>query len=325
MPQAIDPAPFRLAAEEARGLAGKRLLVTGAGRHGGLGQAFALTAGLSGAASVGVHFHRSYADGLETVEAIRAGGGRAFPVQADVTSAADLWASRGHVMRQMDGAPPDIVICNSGLTEKGYLLGRAPRPEAGEPGALRRARARQAFVDNLEDSHEVLRTKIDGFLGTTHLWAGEAVFASRPLTIVYVSSRQALDPGGGVPGYVAANWAVLALPKVLEVNLGKSASLVTPFAVCLPFVRTGMTEALAENPKVFGRWQPRMLEPHEAARALAALLARPREELSGRAFQLDVAPDPDRGAGAACVTWSNVRIGVEVAPLAWSAEAPLQC
>ena len=34
---------------------GKRVFITGAGRDGGIGQAFALSTGLNGAASVGVH------------------------------------------------------------------------------------------------------------------------------------------------------------------------------------------------------------------------------------------------------------------------------
>ena len=46
---------------------GKRVFITGAGRDGGIGQAFALSTGLNGAASVGVHFHRSYEDGFDLV------------------------------------------------------------------------------------------------------------------------------------------------------------------------------------------------------------------------------------------------------------------
>src|SRR5438445_445678 len=133
---------FRFGEELRKGVAGKRVLITGAGKDGGLGQAFALAAGLNGAAVVGVHCHRSY---------------------------------------------------------------------------------------------------VDGVLATAHLWAGEAVDHEEPLQLVYVSSRQAIDPGGAVPGYVISNWAVLQLPKVLAVNLGRSAKLVTASSLLLPFVRTGMT------------------------------------------------------------------------------------
>jgi NAD(P)-dependent dehydrogenase (short-subunit alcohol dehydrogenase family) len=321
----IDPTKFRFPPAFAAGIRGKNVLITGAGKNGGLGQAFALAAGLNGAASVGVHFHRSYADGLATVGLIRAQGGSAFPVQADVTSPADVWATRSYVMRKMGGTPPDVVICNSGLSERGYLLGRVPKEVAGEDAAMRRARARQSFVDNLNETRTVVDTKVDGFLAMTHLWAGEAVHAGRPLGLVYISSRQAIEPGAGVPGYVAANWAVLSLPEILGVNLGKSAALVSSLSVAYPFVRTSMTEAFAQNVKVFGRWQPRMLETHEAALALLELLARPAGETNAKAFELDVSADGDAGAGAVRLTWAEMRFRFEKAPLAWSADAPIRC
>ena len=41
----------------------------------------------------------------------------------------------------------------------------------------------------------VLDTKIDGFLATTHLWAGEAVYHREPLQLV-----TSFGQGGHVPG-----------------------------------------------------------------------------------------------------------------------------
>jgi hypothetical protein len=75
---------------------------------------------------------------------------------------------------------------------------------------------------------------------------------------------QAIEPGIAVPGYVVANWAVLRLPEILRVNLGSVSDMVSSCCVMFPFIRTGMTEAYADNPKVFGRWQSRMLETHGA-------------------------------------------------------------
>ncbi|MEW6300720.1 MAG: SDR family oxidoreductase [Thermodesulfobacteriota bacterium] len=311
---------FRFADQLGKGVAGKRVLITGAGKDGGLGQAFALAAGLNGAAVVGVHFHRSYVDGFDLVYALRATGVNAFPVQADVTNMGDLWAIRSYVIEQMGGLPPNVLICNSGLTEKGYAFGRALREVAQEPRAMRRARVRQNFIDSLEESRLVLDTKIDGFLATTHLWAGEAVYHEEPLQLVYVSSRQAIDPGVSVPGYVISNWAVLQLPKVLAVNLGRSAGMVTAFSILLPFVRTGMTGEYAENPKVFGRWQPRMLETHEAAAAVLHLLARPREELNQGMFALLVEGSVERIR----VTWKKVYLDLREETLDWSETHALQ-
>jgi NAD(P)-dependent dehydrogenase (short-subunit alcohol dehydrogenase family) len=314
----VDPEKFRFGSDFAAGVKGKRILISGAGKDGGLGQAFALAAGLNGATHVAVHFHSSYDDGLDIVDFLRKEGVNAFPVQADVTNPGDLWASRTYIIEQMGGLPPNVVVCNSGLTEKGYTFGRSPREVEGESRAMRRARVRQAFTNNLAESQAVLNTKIDGFLGMTHLWAGEAVYANEPLQLVYISSRQAIDPGVSVPGYSIANWAVLQLPQVLSVNLGKSAGLVSAFSVMYPFVRTGMTGEYAENPRVFGRWKPRMLETNEAAEAFLQVLAQPGAETNGGMIEVMVEPDPSGAENGVQVTWKQVKLNVEEAPLDWS-------
>lgn len=290
-----DSDRFRFQADIAAGFQGKRVLITGAGKDGGIGQAFALTAGLNGAESVGVHFHRSYEDGFDLVDRLQAEGVNAFPVQADVTNLRDLWATRSYVIEQMGGLPPSLVICNSGLSEGGYSFGRALRPVEDERLAVRRARVRQHFIDSLEESRLVLDTKIDGFLASTHLWAGEAVYHKEPIQFVYVSSRQAIEPGPSVPGYAISNWAVLQLPQVLKVNLGRSSEGVSSFSVLFPFIKTGMTSEYAGNEKVYGRWQPRMLETYECAEAFAQLLSRPADDTDLGMFELIV--DDERQAG----------------------------
>lgn len=310
---------FRFHDELQQGVHGKRVLITGAGHDGGLGQALALAAGLNGAASVGVHFHRSYTDGFDLVDALNQEGVHAFPIQADVTNMGDMWATRSYIIEQMVGLPPNLLICNSGLSESGYSFGRALREIEGESRAMRRARVRQHFIDNLDESRLVLDTKIDGFLATTHLWAGEAVYHEEPLQLIYISSRQAVDPGVSVPGYVISNWAILQLPRVLNVNLGRHAHLVTASSLLLPFIRTGMTDEYADNPKVYGRWQPRMLETREAAEALLQLLTRPREELDEGSYELLV----EGSAEQLNVSWKQIHLDLREEPLTWSEANPL--
>lgn len=283
----VDINQFRYGAE-ATAFAGKHVLVTGSGRDHGLGQAFALAAGLNGAASVGIHFHRSYRDGFDLVDALREAGVNAFALQADVTNNADLWASRTYVVEQMGGRSPDIVICNSGLTEQGYRFGRSLPEIEGEPRGERRARVRRAYIENLEESRAVLNTKIDGFVAMTHLWAAEAVYHKTPVQFVYVSSKQALEPGVSVPGYAIANWAVLQLPQVLRVNLGRVADMASAYCLLLPFIKTSMTQEYSDNEKVFGRWQPRMLETYEAAAAITQLMSQSAETLDQGLFELNV-------------------------------------
>lgn len=319
----VDIDKFTFPPALAEGVKGKRVLISGAGKDQGMGQAFALAAGLNGATHVGVHFHRSYADALDLVDVLRARGVDAFPVQADVTNLSDLWSSRAYIVEHMGGLPPDLVICNSGLTESGYTFGRPLREVEGEAPAARRARARQNFIDSLTETHNVLSTKIDGFMAMTHLWSAEAVYADQPLRLVYVSSRQAIDPGVAVPGYVLANWAVLQLPRVLKLNLGRSGANITAFSVLYPFVRTDMTEAYAGNERVFGRWQPRMLETFEAAEAFMQALAQPAESTDGAALEVMVDPAPSGAEGAVRVTWKAVDVSPEETITPWSEAAPL--
>jgi hypothetical protein len=319
----VNPDKFRFPAEFHAGVRGKRVLISGAGKDGGLGQSFALAAGLNGAESVAVHFHSSYDDGLDLVDYLRSQGVNAFPLQADVTNMGDLWASRSYVIEKMGGAPT-LVICNSGLTEKGYSFGRALREVEGESMAMRRARVRQAFINNLNETRLVLDTKIDGFMAMTHLWSGEAVYANEPIQFVYISSRQAIDPGLSVPGYAIANWAVLQLPKVLQVNLGRSAELVSAFSVLYPFVRTGMTNEYAENPKVFGRWQPRMLETFEAAAGFMQVLSQPAETTNQGTFEAIVEAAPEKGSRAVKFTWKRVKFAIEEELTPFSAARPLE-
>ena len=308
-----DTAQFDFGGRHADAFAGKRVLITGSGKDGGLGQGVALAAAMNGAEAVGVHFNSSYRDGFDLVDAIRSHGVEAFALQADVTSHADLWASRSYTIDQMGGHIPDVIICNSGLTESGYRFGRSLPENDGENMAERRARVRSAFMDNLTESRLVMNTKIDGFLSWTHLWASEAVYHGTPLQLVYVSSSQAIDPGVSVPGYVIANWAVLRLPDVLRINLGKASDMVSACSVMFPFIRTSMTEEYADNDRVFGRWQSRMLETHEAALSVAQLLSRPPDELDLGCFRLNVTGDADDIS----TTWTRVRISLNEEDLGW--------
>src|ERR1700722_5020323 len=79
----VQPDSFRFENEFRAGVADKRVLITGAGKDGGLGQAFALAAGLNGAAGGGVHFHSSFVDAFDLVAELRKEGVDAFPGHAD--------------------------------------------------------------------------------------------------------------------------------------------------------------------------------------------------------------------------------------------------
>lgn len=294
---------------DSKTFSGKRVLITGSGKDGGIGQALALAAAANGAKAVGIHFHSSYKDGFDMVAAMQKKGINVFAMQADVTNTRDLWASRSFVKEQFDGKGPDILICNSGLTEKGYRFGKALPVVNDESRRERRARVRRDFIERLEESKLVMETKIDGFMYMTHLWAGEAVYHKQPLHLIYISSMQALEPGRAVPGYALANWAVLKLPEILKVNLGRDSDMVASSCLMLPFIRTSMTEEYAGNEKIFGHWQARMLEPYEAARSITDLLGRERNLLDLGNFRLEVEGTRENIA----LSWSKLSLTVSEA------------
>ena len=99
-------------------LSGKTALVTGASR--GIGRAIALRLAAEGA-SVAVNYNGSEAKAAEVVEQIRAAGGTAFAVQADVADAASVAAMFDTVLKEFGGL--DILVNNAGITSDGLLIG----------------------------------------------------------------------------------------------------------------------------------------------------------------------------------------------------------
>jgi len=100
----------------------------------------------------------------------------------------------------------------------------------------------------------------------------------------------------------------------LRVNLGRSADMVSASCIMLPFIRTGMTEEYADNTRVFGRWQSRMLETHEAAKSITQLLLRPAGEVNLGHFKLNVSGPAEDIKTA----WSQVRLEVQEDELNWN-------
>lgn len=93
-------------------LAGKTALVTGASR--GIGRASALALAAAGAQVI-VHYAENEAAAREVVEAIRAGGGRADAVAADM-AAADGPHRLIAAVRPIIGGRLDILVANAGIS-----------------------------------------------------------------------------------------------------------------------------------------------------------------------------------------------------------------
>ena len=150
---------------------GKRVLITGSGKNGGLGQGLALAALLNGAKTVGIHFNSSYRDGFEMVDKMRDQGFDVFAMRC--VTIHEICGPQEDSLKNKWVVGPDILIY-SGLTEAGYNSEELFKKE--NDGRERRTGVRRDFIDvgRVETSYE---TKIDGFMYMSHLW-GRAVYAT---------------------------------------------------------------------------------------------------------------------------------------------------
>jgi 3-oxoacyl-[acyl-carrier protein] reductase len=98
-------------------LKGKAALVTGASR--GIGRATALALARQGA-KLTVHFNHSVVDARELVIAIRAEGGDAEAVEADLSTSAGTTALASSVAALTEGKL-DILVANAGISKAGSL------------------------------------------------------------------------------------------------------------------------------------------------------------------------------------------------------------
>jgi 3-oxoacyl-[acyl-carrier protein] reductase len=195
------------------GLEGRRALITGASR--GIGRATACALAAEGA-RVAINYARSDAEAAATAEAVRAAGGDAEVVQADVADAQAITAMFEQLKRRWGGV--DILVNNAAVTQDGFLM---------------------MLSEGAWDT--VLATNLRGaFLCARH--AVRSMIAGRWGRIVNVISPAGLLGKDGAANYAASKGGLLSMGKSLAREVARYG--ITVNAVCPGLVDTQLIATL---------------------------------------------------------------------------------
>lgn len=240
---------------------GQVALVTGA--SSGIGQATALAFAREGARVAVADVALA---GEETVARIRAGGGDAFFVQADVSSAADVEGMVQTTLRRYGRL--DAAFNNAGI--EGTM---APLAECSEENFDR------TLAVNLKGTFLCMKQEILEML------------KRRRGAIVNCASVAGLVGSSGLPAYCASKGGVVQLTRAAALELASSGIRVN--AVCPGVVRTSMVDRItAKDPAVEARFvalEPvgRMGRPEEIASAVLYLCSEAASFVTGIAMPVD--------------------------------------
>jgi NAD(P)-dependent dehydrogenase (short-subunit alcohol dehydrogenase family) len=247
------------------GFGGQTALVTGASR--GLGREIARRLAEMGA-SVGVNYvsHSAEAEGL--VNEIRASGGQALAVQADVGEPSQVHLMTERVTAEL--GPVSLLVNNAGVLFRGTL-------ESFDP----------------EDMQRMWRTNVDGVVHVTRAVV-PGMKARCYGRIVNVSSIAA--HGTAMPGttfYAAAKATVLILTRRFALELGRegiTVNAVAPGFILTDMVRQGLSEQ--EYQAVVQKFAElsmvgRVGKPTDVANAVAFLLAQDSGFITGQILTVD--------------------------------------
>ena len=240
-------------------LAGQTAVITGGGR--GIG-----AAGARALAGEGCHVALvdagAFAEARAVADAIRASGGRAIALEADVS---DVGAAERCVAAALqEFGRVDILVANAGV-------------------------ARDAVVWKMTEAQwdEVLDVNLKGCFAYCRAIA-PALRAQKHGRIVTMASINGLRGKFGQANYAASKAGVIALTKTLARELGSAG--VTANCVAPGLVRTEMTASLpaevVENAKresALGR----VAEPEDVAQAVAFLCSARARHITGTVMKVD--------------------------------------
>lgn len=197
-------------------LDGKVAVVTGASR--GIGRAIAVELARRGARVV-VNYHQNADAAEEVVAAIRAEGGEATAVRADVSDAVQAQAL---IQAALDTyGRIDILVNNAGITRDRLIL-----------------------MMSQEDWEAVLRVDLTSLFHTCKA-AARPMIRQRSGRIINISSVVGIAGQGGQTNYAAAKAGIIGFTKSLAKELGPRG--ITVNAVAPGYIPTDLTVDLPEE------------------------------------------------------------------------------
>ncbi|MFS0874554.1 3-oxoacyl-[acyl-carrier-protein] reductase [Solibacillus isronensis] len=241
------------------GLTGKCAVVTGASR--GIGRAIALQLASEGAKVV-VNYSGSEQKAQEVVEEIKANGGEAIAVQADV---ADADSVQNLMKSALDTyGSIDILVNNAGITRDNLLM--------------------RMKDDEWDD---VINTNLKGVFLCTKAVTRQ-MMKQRAGRIINISSIVGVAGNAGQANYVAAKAGVIGLTKTTAQELASRNILVN--AIAPGFITTEMTEGLPEDLKEGMLKQiplAKLGQPEDIAKAVVFFASDSANYITGQTLQID--------------------------------------
>lgn len=241
-------------------LQGRIALVTGASR--GIGRAIAIEFAREGA-DVAVNYRKQLAAAEETAHAIRALGGRAVLIQADISDAGACQSLVADAERML--GPLDIVVANGGV--------------ASRPGMI---------VDlPIEEWHRVLATDLNGCFYTVKAAIRGMLDRGRGVVLTISSIGADKCAPGGAPYYVSKA-GVNALTKTLANEVAARGVRVNAIAPGVVLSDMGERMVKAVGPHlVAGIPQGRAGQPEEVAKLAAFLASDDAAWITGKIYRID--------------------------------------
>ena len=197
-----------------RAFAGKTIIVTGSGKHKGLGQGI-LQAFADGGANCVVSDHVIDAEATSVAEELRGRGAEVATIACDVSKAKDCRALIAKTVERFGAV--DVFVNNAGIGFKMKPL---------------------LDVDTADEWDQVIAVNLSGAFYCTQAAARAMVERGAGGRIINIASQAAKTGFPHLPAYVSSKHGMVGLTRASAVELGKHG--ITVNAVCPNHVTTGL-------------------------------------------------------------------------------------